>query len=115
MTTTPKPEPASDSVIAAFTGEIAIYRREHDGKLHCMRCYAESAGHRPGCDHAMWPSIKARIEVDRATIAKQAEEIERLRSALINLRAKCLEMGWGPEAPQLLDASAALSKPEPGR
>ena len=87
MTTTPKPEPASDKEITAL------------------------ASQHPG----LGPKLIARIEVDRATIAKQAEEIERLRSALINLRAKCLEMGWGPEAPQLLDASAALSKPEPGR
>lgn len=79
MTTTPKPTPASDEEIVAFTGDVAIYRREHDGKLHCTRCYAESAGHRPGCDHAMWPSIKARIDADRARIREQAEEIERLR------------------------------------
>ena len=36
-------------------------------------------------------------------------EVARLREALINLRAKCIEMGWGPKAPQLLAARAALA------
>ena len=86
MTTTPKPEPASDQEIAKFL----------DGPHGCS-----------------WAQILARIEADRASIREQAEENGRLRSALINLRAKCLEMGWEPRSPQLLDAAAALLKPEP--
>lgn len=107
MTTTPKPEPASDA-------DLAVVRPLG---YRCIGCVLGTPPetHGSACIFAMEPRLLARIEVDRATIAKQAEEIERLRSALINLRAKCLEMGWGPEAPQLLDASAALSKPEPGR
>lgn len=80
--TQPRPAPATDEEIAAFTGDIAIYRREYDGKLHCTRCYAESAGHRPGCDHALWPSIKARIEADRADVDRLRARVAELKEVL---------------------------------
>ena len=97
MTTT-KPEPASDEFVANF--KVAT-EREIDK-------FGE--GYRTTIDL----KLISRIESDRARIREQAEENERLRSALINLRAKCLEMGWEPRSPQLLDAAAALfSKPEP--
>lgn len=85
-----KIEPATDEEMADYmTGrEIAIFRREQDGYMHCVECDASPvggmrSGHRSQCGNRAWPKIKARIEADRETItaleALNAEMLEALK------------------------------------
>ena len=71
--------PATDEEIAEYGGDIAIYQRGVDRHLHCVRCDAspgEMGGHRPSCDWLAWPTIKARIEQDRATVERLVAAID---------------------------------------
>lgn len=63
MTTTPKPEPASDE-------QLKIWQERPCGDTQCR------------CTELHLDQAIARIEADRARIREQAEEIERLRSLL---------------------------------
>lgn len=79
--------PATDEELSDFmTGrEIAIYRREQDGYMHCVECDASPvggarSGHRGICSFQTWPKIKLRIELDRdriRTLETRVNELER--------------------------------------
>lgn len=86
MTAPQEIRPATDEEIAEFgTGrEIAIYRREQDGYMHCVECDASPvggarSGHRGLCSFQTWPKIKARIEADRAEAQERDRQIAALK------------------------------------
>ena len=95
--------PASDEEMADFgTGrDIAIYRREQDGYMHCVECDASPvggarSGHRGLCSFQTWPKIKARIESEKAANAELRAANRRLTaSAIMHPTGHCTCAGDG--------------------
>lgn len=131
MTTTPEirpVDPASDEEIAdtfsranRVTGIGSVRALKLIARIKADRARIAELEARTGCEHC-----SDRRREAEATIAKQAEEIERLENVI--LRAECEEGNerdcdryCGDEGPlhqkrrEIEEWRAALSKPEPGR
>lgn len=99
---TPTPVPATDEEMADFEigREIAIFRREQDGFMHCVECDfsvgGSRSGHRAMCSFSTWPKILARIRIEHeqskakdAVYAERDLKLTRLYEAEVMENASC--------------------------
>jgi hypothetical protein len=110
-------KPATDTELADFAvgREIAIYRREQDGYMHCVECDASPvggarSGHRGLCSFQAWPKIQARIDSDRALISELVKALEKAKTYI--------HAPWRPDdvvTAMLSEIDAALAKARAAR